>query len=145
MSIFSSNKSAPEVPQGVEAKHSLLASGVIFEGTIQSAGDIRIEGKIKGKLICKSKVVVGPTGIIEGDIESRNAAIAGEIRGKVHVFEVLQVQETAKIYGDVVTEKINIQTGGVISGQIKMGQDAHNDLKKITNPANARPELAPNV
>ena len=44
--------------------HSLnsLVIGTSIDGTITSESDIRVDGKIKGKLECKSKVIIGPSG-----------------------------------------------------------------------------------
>jgi cytoskeletal protein CcmA (bactofilin family) len=49
------------------------------------------------------------------------------------VRDVLQLQESACVNGDVVTEKMNMQTGSVITGQIKMGKEAAQIIKQEPN------------
>ena len=45
-----------------------LAVGTVIEGNVRSASDIRVAGSIFGNLTCDSKVIIGPRGIIEGDV-----------------------------------------------------------------------------
>jgi len=139
MAIFNnSQKQTEERHAATEQKISIIASGMMMEGTVESQGDIRVEGKIKGTLICKAKLVIGASGVVEGNIDALNANIAGQIEGSVLVRDVLQVQETARINGDVCTEKMNMQTGGLVTGQIKMGKEAKEILQtKVPSKAPA--------
>lgn len=133
MAIFNKTQKQTEERQAAtEQKISIIASGMMMEGTVESQGDIRVEGKIKGTLICKAKLVIGASGVVEGNVDALNANIAGQIEGSVIVRDVLQVQETARINGDVCTEKMNMQTGGLVTGQIKMGKEAKEILQNKT-------------
>lgn len=88
-----------------------LSKGTTVEGSITADNDIRIDGKIKGTLVCKAKVIVGPNGVIEGEVRCQNAMIEGCLEGKITVSELLNVRETAKINGEVKTSKLIVQTG----------------------------------
>jgi cytoskeletal protein CcmA (bactofilin family) len=92
-----------------------LVKGTTVEGTIYSESDIRVDGNIKGNLTCKAKVIVGPTGVIDGEVKCQNAMIEGKIYGKLRVTELLSVKETAEIVGDVVTGKLLVQPGAVFN------------------------------
>lgn len=92
-----------------------LVKGTVVEGTITSENDIRVDGIIKGSLICKAKVIVGPTGFIEGEVKCQNAMIEGKISGKLRVVELLSVKETAEVVGDVTTGKLLVQPGAVFN------------------------------
>ena len=92
-----------------------LVKGTVVEGTITSENDIRVDGIIKGSLICKAKVIVGPTGFIEGEVKCQNAMIEGKISGKLRVVELLSVKETAEVTGDVTTGKLLVQPGAVFN------------------------------
>lgn len=103
------------------SSRNLIASGTMIKGEIQSDGNIRIDGSVEGTLQCKGKVVVGPTGKIEGDIVCQNANISGEIRAKLNVSELLTLQTTARLYGDITTGKLAIEPGAVFTGTCQMG------------------------
>ena len=92
-----------------------LVKGTVVEGTITSENDIRVDGIIKGSLICKAKVIVGPTGFIEGEVKCQNAMIEGKISGKLRVVELLSIKETAEVTGDVTTGKLLVQPGAVFN------------------------------
>ena len=50
-----------------------LVKGTVIKGDIKAESDIRIDGKIDGTLNCSSKVIIGPTGVVEGEIICANA------------------------------------------------------------------------
>lgn len=56
---------------------NIIGAGTVIEGEVKSNGDIRVDGVIKGSVTSKSKVVVGSTGSIEGDVTCQNADISG--------------------------------------------------------------------
>lgn len=87
-----SKSSVGPLPQG--ALNSLVV-GTQVEGTITAESDIRIDGFLKGILVCKGKVIIGPKGSIEGEIKAQNATIEGRFKGIVQIEDLLQVKETA--------------------------------------------------
>lgn len=95
---------------------NLLGSGTIVKGEIKLIGDFRIDGTFIGTINCKGKVVVGPTGIIDGEIICQNADFSGEIKATVKVSELLTLKESAKFSGDITTNKLAIEPGAKFSG-----------------------------
>ena len=62
---------------------NLIGNGTKIIGDIQSAGDVRIDGLLTGNIVTTGKFVLGPNGVVEGNVTSGNADISGEIKGKV--------------------------------------------------------------
>ena len=110
--------------------HSLntIVSGTIIEGIIKSESDIRIDGVIKGSLNCNAKVIIGPTGFIEGEVRCKNAVVEGSFDGTLHVTELLNVRESAKVTGDVSTDKLIVQSGAVFNVACQMGARINNNV-----------------
>lgn len=106
--------------------HSLntLVKGTVVEGTVKSESDIRVDGTIKGALSCKAKVIIGPTGAVDGDIKCENAVIEGRFDGNLQVADLLNVRETAQVSGDVKTNKLIVQSGAIFNVSCKMGVQA---------------------
>ncbi len=100
---------------------NLLAAGTSIVGDVKSNGDFRIDGTLKGTLSVKGKLVVGPSGHVEGEIECQNADVSGEIRGKINVSELLMLRASAKINGDIFTGKISIEPDAQFTGTCSMG------------------------
>ena len=116
-----SGKSGSLTPSAVGHSLNTLSKGTLIEGTIKANSDIRIDGTIKGKLFCEAKVIIGPSGVIEGDVTCQNAVIEGKFDGTITVKELLNVRENATINGDVTTGKLIIQPGGIFNVNCTMG------------------------
>ena len=127
--MFGSSKETAKA-QSAAANQSLgnsfnsLVQGTSIEGTVKSEKDIRVDGRIIGTLHCDAKVVIGPTGVIEGEIRCANAVIEGAFKGKLFVQELLNVRETAEINGDVQTGRLVVQSGAVFNVKCLMGDAA---------------------
>jgi cytoskeletal protein CcmA (bactofilin family) len=99
---------------------NLLGSGTVVKGEIKLNGDFRIDGMFIGSITCKGKVVVGNTGVIEGEIICQNADFSGEVKAIVKVAELLTLKESAKFTGDITTNKLAIEPGAKFSGNCVM-------------------------
>lgn len=116
------NKNAKtNIQSAVSGSSNSIVQGTEIQGTIKAGSDIRIDGVLHGNLDCKGKVIIGPTGIVDGDIQCENAVIEGAFSGLIIVTELLHVRETAKIEGDVHTKKLIVQSGSTFNVSCKMG------------------------
>ena len=112
------NMARPNETSGVV---NLIGVGTNISGDITSSGDIRVDGTLEGSINTKGKVVVGSTGVVEGDVVCQNADISGELKAKISVSELLSLKATAKLDGDIVTNKLAIEPGATFSGSCSMG------------------------
>jgi len=118
---------------------NLIGAGTKIIGDIFTNGDIRIDGNVSGKVETQGKLVVGNSGMIEGEIKVKNADISGKINGTLYVSENLSLKANASIEGDIHTAKLEIEPGAVFCGKCTMaGKKNHNpivttDLKKDNN------------
>ncbi len=109
---------------------NLIAAGTSIEGEIKSNGDLRIDGHIKGSVFSKAKVVVGSTGVVDGDIFCQNADVSGTVKGTSTVNEMLFLKATAKINGDINTGKLVVEVGASFTGNCNMGPMVK-DIKNV--------------
>ena len=124
MMIGSKKKSNTMETSKTSTSSKLINSLVLetqVEGTIKTNNDIRIDGTIIGTLICKGKVIIGTNGMVDGKIQCHNAVIEGTFKGKIEVSELMTVQETAKVEGDVITDKLQVEPGAVFNVSCTMG------------------------
>lgn len=98
-----------------------IVEGTSIEGDIRSDSNIRIDGKLKGTIHTKGRLVIGTSGIIEGEIHCENADIEGVFIGKINVNQLLSLKATAKLTGDIITSKLAIEPGAMFSGACSMG------------------------
>ncbi|MCA0429592.1 MAG: polymer-forming cytoskeletal protein [Bacteroidetes bacterium] len=100
---------------------NLIGAGTQITGDINCAGDVRIDGTLTGNIITSGKFVLGPQGLVEGNVTCSNADISGEIKGVLKINELLQLKASAKIKGDIITAKLSIESGAVFNGTCNMG------------------------
>lgn len=130
--MFNKNSEQGKTDGGTSSIN-LIGAGTMVEGDIKSNGDIRIDGTVTGNIVSKSKVVVGATGTIHGNVTSQNSDVSGTIRGKVTVTELLFLKSSANIQGDIVTGKLVVEVGASFTGTCNMGpviKDMHNSDKQ---------------
>jgi len=108
---------------------NLIGAGTIIKGDIKSNGDIRIDGTLIGSVNSKGKLVVGTTGSVEGEIVCQNADFSGIIKAQITVSELLSLKATAKLNGDVITNKLAIEPGALFSGSCSMNNAPLKDTK----------------
>ena len=105
---------------------NLISIGTDITGDIKSNGDIRIDGSLKGNLSTKGKVVIGPTGKINGEVVCKNSEVSGIIEGKISVGQLLNLKASSKIVGDIVTSKLAIEPGARFTGSCNMSDTEEN-------------------
>lgn len=105
---------------------NMIGLGTIIKGDLTSDGDLRIDGKIEGNVISKSKIAMGASAEIKGNVHARSADISGKIEGDVAISETLFLRSSAKIYGNITTSKLVIESGAEFNGTCNMN---HKPLK----------------
>ena len=101
--------------------HNQIAKGTTIKGDIKTEGVLRIDGMLIGNIESSGKVVVGPSGRIEGSIRCASANISGEVKANVMVKDLLQLQASAKLHGEITVGKLAIEPGASFSGSCSMG------------------------
>ena len=100
---------------------NMIGVGTVITGDIKSKGDIRVDGSLNGSIETEGKVVVGQGGIVEGDVVCKDADIAGVLKAKISVSQLLSLKSSAKLNGDIITNKLSIEPGASFTGSCSMG------------------------
>lgn len=95
-----------------------INEGTTIVGNIEAATDIRIDGKINGNIICSSKVVIGSSAILQGNVKCIDLTIEGKIKGNVEVNGTLFFRNSANFEGDVKYKKLIVEEGALIIGSL---------------------------
>jgi cytoskeletal protein CcmA (bactofilin family) len=130
MAIFS--QTGTDERRRGEAGLSIVGTGMTITGDVETEGVIKIEGTVKGSVHATQQILLAPGGLVEGDLETKEAVIGGEVRGTVRADDRVEVQASAVIQGDIITARIAIQEGGQVNGEIRMGAAA---ARKEPQPA----------
>ncbi|MDA0194759.1 MAG: polymer-forming cytoskeletal protein [Bacteroidetes bacterium] len=116
---FNNNDDKKE--EELSSARNIIGKGTIVNGDLETFGNIRIEGKMIGNLKTKSKLIIGHSSEIGGNVVAQNADVEGTINGNIEVSEILCLKTTAVINGDISTNKLIVESGAVFNGGCKMG------------------------
>ena len=100
---------------------TLISSGTTVKGDISSNSDLRIDGTIKGNIHSASKIIVGASGVVEGDIVGNQADISGKVSGNIKAKELLQLRGESVINGNLFAGKLQVEPTATFNGQCHMG------------------------
>lgn len=115
------NSKSRSSDETVSNASTLVGAGTTITGNIESNGDIRIDGILKGNLKAKAKIIIGAEGVVEGDIEGQHADIMGRVTGKIRVQDLLYLHGTTVLNGDIYAGKLQIEPTAVFNGKCNMG------------------------
>ena len=118
--MFTNNKESMKKTENT-AVVNMIGFGTTINGDVQSKGDIRVDGTLKGSVHTEGKVVLGKEGVIEGDVVCKNADVSGILKAKITVSQLLSLKTSAKLNGDIVTNKLSIEPGSEFTGSCSMG------------------------
>jgi len=124
--------------EGTSTQLNFIGKGTVIEGSIRTESSLRIDGKVKGTVICKSTLTIGEPGMIEGDIEAQSAVISGQVKGKVIISEKVVLESKSSLIGDLKCRKLIIDEGAVFDGNASMVETS----AKSAAPNTAKPENA---
>jgi cytoskeletal protein CcmA (bactofilin family) len=99
---------------------TIIGQSVKVKGNFQGEGNIVVEGIIEGGLKTTGNVLVGEQAKISANIEANEARIGGEVLGNIKVKNLLEIEATAKINGDVECSLLSIERGAIVNGKFLM-------------------------
>jgi cytoskeletal protein CcmA (bactofilin family) len=98
-----------------------ITESTTITADMSSENDVRIAGKVKGKVESKKKIIITETGNVSGSISSPAADISGTIDGDIDATDSLVLRASAKVDGELITAKIKIEEGAQITGSFQVG------------------------
>lgn len=117
-------KSEEKSIKEIVSSSNVISKETKITGDIVAQGNIRIEGTIEGTVASKSKIVIGDSAFIKGDLNSAETEIAGKVAGSVSCSDLLYLKSSAVIEGDIITAKLVVENGAVFNGKCQMKSGA---------------------
>jgi cytoskeletal protein CcmA (bactofilin family) len=118
---LSAEEDLPVIPPPHHTKgfDTVLGPGSSIEGTLQSDGNLRLDGQFTGTLEITGNVLVGEAADINADLNARHISIAGTVRGNV-IGHKIQLLRTARVWGDITAQTLTTEEGALIEGKVSM-------------------------
>ena len=99
-------------------------SGAKLEGTVVSAGSLRIDGQVKGQIQADGDVTLSPQSQVEADIRAQNVSVAGRFKGNMVVKGKAHLARGGRIEGNITSKTLVVEEGGIFHGQSLMDAGA---------------------
>ena len=99
---------------------NIITDGTRIKGDIIASGDFRLDGILEGNIQLNGKLVIGDSGVVNGNVLCQNANIIGTVNGNLSVKELLSLHTSARVRGDILINKLSIEPGAVFSGKCRM-------------------------
>jgi cytoskeletal protein CcmA (bactofilin family) len=126
--------------QSGSATQSVIDSWLTITGTLESEGDVRVEGKIKGDIHC-AHLVVGRDATVCGDITAEEAVVRGKVKGSIRANRVI-LQDSACVESDIYHKILSIDEGACFDGQSCHRQQPFEDGEAASQPEETQGEVA---
>jgi len=103
---------------------TIVGTGARLEGNVVSAGNLRIDGQVKGQINADGDVVLSPQSQVEADIRSQNVSVAGRFKGNILVKGKAHLARGGRIDGNITSKTLVVEEGGIFHGQSNMDAGA---------------------
>ena len=117
---------------------SLVDRHSSFDGNFRSQRDLRVEGELKGNVICEGTLFVSEGATIAATVEAEHVTVAGELTGEIRCRGRLQILPSGRVRASVSTGSLVIQEGAIYEGQLEMAGVEVSPLR----PIRPRPSIA---
>jgi cytoskeletal protein CcmA (bactofilin family) len=99
---------------------SIISHSVIVDGDIFSQGNVRIDGKVTGKVEVSGNLTIGEGSKLNGEIKALNIVLNGDVTGKVMAAEKLRLEPKAVLNGEIYAKSLVIEDGAIFHGTSNM-------------------------
>lgn len=110
-------------PQTSSKSPACVSQGIKIKGEVVGTEDLFIDGVIEGKItLANSGVTVGPNGKVKAEISAREVVLRGVAEGKFTADERIQIWHTARVEGELKSQRISIEDGAELRGKVEAGK-----------------------
>ena len=101
-----------------------LGEGTTVTGNLEGSTPICINGTLKGNIHTTSYLYISKSGFVEGDVEADHLVLLGRLTAQKVTAERLDITATGILTSDVKVNKLTVEEGGVLNGQITVSAPA---------------------
>jgi cytoskeletal protein CcmA (bactofilin family) len=103
---------------------TVIGQAAKLEGTVVSAGSLRIDGQVKGQINADGDCSLSPQSQVEADIRAQNVSVAGRFKGSIMVKGRAEITRGGRVDGNITCKALVIEEGAIFQGQSVMDQQA---------------------
>ncbi len=118
--MLGNNKNKEKSSSSNQGLLNLIGPGTEIKGDLICEGDIRIDGRVDGTIKVGQRLVIGESGVVNGNIQANEAIIAGIVNGNIKSNQSTLLHGKSNVKGDIYTGQIIIESGSTFNGRCVM-------------------------
>ena len=124
---------------------SIISADMVINGTLNSTGDIQIDGRIEGD-VRSVGLVIGEKAEIHGEVYAEDLTVRGKVVGRILARKVL-LAATSHVEGDILHEAFAVESGAFFEGNCRHSDNPLGEGvgEAMQNPRAAAAPAAPSA
>src|SRR6266849_1141233 len=106
-------------------KQFTMGPGDSLEGKLVYDGSVHADGRVEGERRVSGNIDVANGANVKALLEGSNVTLKGTVEGAVTAREKLTLGRNARLSGDIVVRKLQIDDGAQLNGHVRMGDFEH--------------------
>lgn len=97
---------------------TIISEGAKIEGKLSFPGSVKIDGEVTSDIKSGGTLTIGRDAKVDSNVQTKDAVISGNFKGKMHVSGLIEIKSTGKFIGDLIQDKslLVIEKGGLFKG-----------------------------
>jgi cytoskeletal protein CcmA (bactofilin family) len=106
-------------------EQATIGRSVVIKGDVSGAEPLFVDGQVEGTItFADHRVTIGRNGSVTANINAKEVVVMGKITGNIECSDRLDIRGEGTLIGDVVTQRISVEDGAVMSGKVQVrGQE----------------------
>jgi len=97
---------------------TITGDSAVLDGKFKISESIEIDCELKGKLTVDGKLTILGNGFVSADVKTLEAEIIGKYEGNMEAADNVEIKETGIAVGNIKTDSLIINKGGIFSGNV---------------------------
>jgi len=107
-----------------EDLNGFLDDGTEFSGELRFRDVLRVDGRLKGRVVSDNMLIIGETGQVDAEIDCGVVSIRGKVSGQVYGRQRIELLAGCRVMATLVSPKLVIEDGAFFQGECRMGEGA---------------------
>lgn len=128
--------------EGNQSVKTIIAEDVEIIGSVKSASDVHLAGKLNGDLTCQGQATIGETAAIKGNIAADSTSISGQVSGNVTAKDRIELKSTARLNGDIRSKRLTVEDGVTFVGKSEVNPSGAGSRPAAEPKAGTEPQTS---
>ena len=104
-----------------EDLNGFLDEGTELQGELRFRDVLRVDGRVKGRIVSDNTLIIGETGQVDAEIDCGVVSIRGRVSGQVHGRQRIELLAGCRVQATLVSPKLVIEDGAFFQGECRRG------------------------